>query len=325
MSGKMLKSTLLWAVLWATALASHSSKKEPTLQVQISVASGILKSHTDGHVQLMFAPAGSEPLDDTDVTSSPNYFFGKNVFNYGTGSSVTFSGGNGVDTDYGVWGFPNISIDDVEPGKYTVQAFLNKYEKATRADGSVVSVRFPCGDGQPGVAGYGDPVTSILNVTVTGHRQTVKLVFNNLTEGEDFTGKEIGGCQQGNYADTEYLKYVKIRSKLLSAWWNRDVYVGANVLLPHGYDASNKKKRYPVVYSQGHWPGSQGAFRYPDYLDGAFADAWDSGTIPATNETAAKATPKLILVTFRHENAFYDDSCEYSLCANTLEQDLYKT
>lgn len=300
--------TALAVLLHATALAHPASRNEHKVKVQISVADGILKGPTDGHVQLMFAPADADPLDDIDVTSSPNYFFGQNVFHLDTGSTVVLSGGSNVSTDYGVFGFPNVSIDDVEPGKYRVQAFLNMYEKATRADGSTVSLRFPCGDGQPGVAGYGDPVTSIVNVTVTGHAQTIKLVFNNITEGEDFTGKEIGGCQQGNYEDTEYLKYVKIRSKVLSNWWNRDVYVGANVLLPHGYDASDKSKRYPVVYSQGHWPGSQGAFRYPDYLDGAFASAWDSGTIPGTNETAARETPKLILVTFRHENPFYDDS-----------------
>ncbi|KAI9695746.1 MAG: hypothetical protein M1820_008418 [Bogoriella megaspora] len=304
----VLKYTVPAALWYGISFARPSNWGNHKLDVHLSVADGILNASTDGHVQLMFAPAGTDPLDDTDVTSSPNLFFGQNVFGLSTGSSLVLSGGSNASTDFGIFGFPNTSLDDVKPGDYSVQAFLNVYEKATRADGSTVSVRFPCGDGAPGVAGYGSPITSIVNVTVTGQRQTIELVFNNITAPEDFTGKEIGGCQQGNYEDTDYLKYVKIRSNVLSDWWARDVYVGANVLIPHGYNTSDKSKRYPVVYSQGHWPADAGAFNYPTYLGGSFASAWNNGTIPATNATAARETPKLILVTFRHENAFYDDS-----------------
>jgi enterochelin esterase-like enzyme len=305
---QILSWTVSAALLSTTALARPAHHHWPNLNVHISVAEGILNGSTNGHVQLMFAPVGSDPLDDTDVTSSPNYFFGQNVYDLSTKRSVTLSGGSGDNIDFGVYGFPNVSVEDVEPGNYSVQAFLNVYETVTRADGSRVRLHFPCGDGAPGVGGYGTPITSIVNVTVTGDTQTIKLVFNNVTAPEEFTGKEIGGCQQGNYEDTEYLKYVKIRSDVLSAWWGRDVYVGANVLLPYGYNANNTKKRYPVVYAQGHWPGDRGAFNYPTYLGGAFASAWDNGTIPATNETSARETPKMILVTFRHENALYDDS-----------------
>ncbi|KAF2019240.1 hypothetical protein BU24DRAFT_418827 [Aaosphaeria arxii CBS 175.79] len=307
----MFVSTLAYtaALLGVTALARPAQRSAPNLKFEISLDEGIINgTSVDGHIQLLLAPAGTDPLEDTDVTSSPNFFFGQNVYSFGTGAPVTLSGGNGVDTEKGVYGFPNVSISEVVPGEYSVQAFMNVYETVTRADGSTVSVRFPCGDGAPGVGGYGTPITSLVNITVTGQEQTVKLVFNNVTESEEFTGSEIGGCQQGNYEDTEYLKYVKIRSDVLSAWWGRDVFVGANVLLPFGYDANNTEKRYPVVYSQGHWPGEQGAFRYPAYLQGEFASAWDNGTIPATNVSEARETPKLILVTFRHENAFYDDS-----------------
>jgi enterochelin esterase-like enzyme len=305
---KISRCTVSAALLCVAAHARPTIRAESKFTLHISVADGILNGSTDGHVQLMFAPAGMDPLNDTDVTSSPNYFFGQNVFGLSTESSVILSGGSDDDTDFGVFGFHNVSIDDVEPGDYSVQAFLNVYEKATRADGSTVSLRFPCGDGAPGVGGYGSPITSIINVTVTGEPQTIELVFNNVTAPEDFTGNEIGGCQQGNYEDTDFLKYVKIRSDVLSDWWGRDVYVGANVLIPFGYDANDTSKRYPVVYAQGHWPGSSGAFGYPDYLDGDFASAWDNGTIPATNETESRETPKMILVTFRHETPFYDDS-----------------
>lgn len=210
----------------------------------------------------MFAPLGVDPLDDTEVDSSPNLFFGQNVYNYDNGDTVTLSGGSGYNSRTGVYGWPNVSLDDITPGEYTVQAFLNRYEKVKRSDGSVVSVRFPCGDGAPNVDGFGSLLTSAVNVTVSGGSQSVNLTFDSVEPYPVLTGSETGGCNQGNYKDTANLKHIKIRSRVLSKFWNRDMYVGANVLLPPGYNAQNKSRRYPVVYSQGHWPAGNGAFRY---------------------------------------------------------------
>lgn len=302
MLNRLLALTFLGVSFCTQSLAQQASG----VSIQISVADGILNGSIDGHVQLLVAPAGTDPLDDTDVTSSPDYFFGQNVYGLNDGASVILSAGGGDDTDHGVFGWPNVSLTEVEPGDYTIQAYLNIYEKVIRADGSKVSLRFPCGDGAPGIAGYGNPLTSLLNATITGDTQVIELKFDNFTAPEDFTGSEIGSCQQGNYEDTELLKYVKIRSEVLSNWWNRDVFVGANVLLPSGYDSADSKTRYPVIYSQGHWPGGSGGFSYPDDED--FASAWDNGTVPATNETDARPAPKLIVVTFRHETPWYDDS-----------------
>lgn len=289
-----------------TATAGWGHGEHHGLDVNISVAKGLLKGPTDGRLVLMFAPSGTDPLDDTDVTSSPNYIFGKNVFDFGERRPTVLSGGSNFSTETEVFGWPNVSINDVPPGSYSVQAFLTRYEKVKRSDGSVVSLRFPCGDGAPNVDGFGSLTTSVTAYEVAGGQQTLNLVFNHMTAVEPFKGKEIGGCQQANYQDTELLKYVKIRSKKLSAFWGRDMYVGANVLLPAGYNAKDKTTRYPVIYSQGHWPADSGAFDYPS--DTEFAEAWDNGTIPATNTTAARPAPKMILVTFRHEAPYYDDS-----------------
>lgn len=249
----MTKASFAVVLLCATALARPALVRRavPNLSVQISVADGILNSTTDGHIQVLFAPVGTDPLEDTDVTSSPDYFFGQNVFGLVSGGSATVSGGDDVNTDFGVWGYPNVSLDELEPGEYIVQAFLNIYETVTRGDGSTVSLRFPCGDGAAAIEGYGTPYSSAINVTITGAPQSLDLVLDSITEAEEFSGSEIGGCQQGNYEDTEFLKYVKIKSTLLSEWWGRDIYVGANVLLPFGYDANDTSKRYPVVYNQG--------------------------------------------------------------------------
>lgn len=283
----------------ASLFATASAHPKHGLEVQIAVAEGLLNSSTTGRILVLFAPAGADPLDDTDVTSSPDYFYGKNVYNFDAGDTVTLAGGSGIGTGFGVWGFPNVSLTELPAGDYTVQAFLNQYETVTRSDGSEVSVRFPCGDGELPADGPGSLTTSATNITVSGDSQTIELTFDDVVPVDPFNGTEIGGCFQGNYPDTDYWKHVKIRSEALSKFWNRDMYVGANILLPHGYNANDTNKRYPVIYSQDHWAG--GDFAFASYGDGNWTDAWYSGIIPGTNGSADRETPKMILVTFRHE------------------------
>ncbi|OCT50900.1 enterochelin esterase-like enzyme [Cladophialophora carrionii] len=294
----------LAACLPVAALAQATSSSSG-LAVQLSVANGFLNGTTDGHVTVMFAPSGTDPMEDTDVTSSPNLFFGMDVFGVATVSKMTMASTSILDTAGGVWGFPVVSLDDVPAGNYSVQAYFTKYETVKRSDGSSVSVHFPCGDGAPNIGGFGSLFTAITDVSVTGDAQTVNLVFNNVTATEAFTGKEIGGCSQGNYEDTETLKYVKIRSEALSKFWGRRMYVGANIVLPSGYDPNDTATRYPVIYSQGHWGADAGPFRYPT---ANFSDAWDNGTIPGANGQPDRPTPKMILVSLRHESPWYDDS-----------------
>ncbi|KAK8137486.1 hypothetical protein PG984_002979 [Apiospora sp. TS-2023a] len=305
---------LNWASVLLASLAASANGLQVQLSVQNSSNGDLLNGNIDGRVVLMFAPNGTDPLDDIDVTSTPNHMFGKNVFGFGPTDTVTFSGGNGnvnATGTGGVYGFPLVSMDELPAGAYRVQAFLTPYDRAERSDGSVVYLKFPCGDGAPQIDGVGSLVTPAVDVEVTDSNaspQTITLAFDNVTAVEVSTGREIGGCQQGNYADTELLKYVKIRSAKLSAFWGRDMYVGATVLLPAGYNSANEKTtRYPVLYSQGHWDGGKGAFNYPT---AAFSKALDAGMIPGNSSTATpdRPTPKLILVEFRHEAPLYDDS-----------------
>jgi hypothetical protein len=51
-------------------------------------------------------------------------------------------------------------------------------------------------------------------------------------------------------ADTEYVRYVKIESRLLSAFHGRPIYLRAGVILPRGY-SSEADRRYPLRVSIG--------------------------------------------------------------------------
>ena len=84
---------------------------------------------------------------------------------------------------------------------------------------------------------------------------------------------------------------------MLSRFWGRDMYVAATVLLPWDYDdPANAGKRYPVVYSQGH------------YSTGVPFGFSETSTTGLSGWWRDPANPKMIGVSFRTENPFYDDS-----------------
>ena len=80
--------------------------------------------------------------------------------------------------------------------------------------------------------------------------------------------------------DTELLKFVRIRSDLLSDFYERDMYLRASVLLPPGYEEGSDD-RYPVLY---HVAGLNGRYSRSLRLlnDEEFMDYWtDENTPPA--------------------------------------------
>ena len=109
--------------------------------------------------------------------------------------------------------------------------------------------------------------------------------------------------QQGNPRDTDWVKFVKIKSELLSEFWGRDMYIGANVLLPRGfYDEPDR--RYPVLYLQGHFPGRRAPLGFSEGSERSRRGA-------ATYEYwTSDSAPKVVAVTFRDANPIYDTSYE---------------
>jgi hypothetical protein len=120
-------------------------------------------------------------------------------------------------------------------------------------------------------------------------------------------------------ADTEFVKHIKIKSELLSKFWGRDMYLGAHILLPKGFDA-HPQAHYPLMVFHGHFPDDISEFRTtppdpnlkPDYstrfhLAGynriqqqeayAFYQKWISPDFP-----------RFLVVEIQHANPYYDDS-----------------
>ena len=151
--------------------------------------------------------------------------------------------------DSGAIGFPLADLSEVPPGKYYVQALLNRYKDFNLSNGKTVSLPPDQGEGQQWQRKpenfYSTPVEIEI---LAGNSEPVAVVMDQI----------ISPIEPP--ADTEYVKHIRMRSDLLSEFWGEDMFVGAHVLLPEGYD-ENPDARYPLMIFHGHFPADIGDFR----------------------------------------------------------------
>ncbi len=245
-----------------------------------------------------------EPRLGIGVTGNP--LWGVDVREFAAGDAVRIE--DGAES---VRGYPLERLTDLPPGDYVVQAFLNVYTTFERADGHIIEAHLNSGAFQDPFEAPGNAMSDVATLTVGAEGMPdVSLTLDRIIEPpRPLEPGEV--LQQGNFEDTEWVRYVKIRSPRLSRFWGRDMYIGANVLLPPGYD-EHPDAVYPVLYMQGHssgltpMPWAPEEWFRPGYeathpavgpqLDG-FYEAWTSGELP-----------KFVVITFRDANPFFDTS-----------------
>ncbi len=298
----------LSVVLLLAACTSPSGPSGPTFSVQFTqeAADSIhalgLDVPVDGRVFVIVSRSSErEPRLQTGVNGVP--FWGKMVSGLKPGDFVEIRPG-----DAGVEGYPLASAADLPPGDYEMQALLSVYTTFERSDGHTVSMHLNSGAGQNQWRAPGNAFSAPVPVTIgEGDSRTIPLSLREVIAPSDPVPPG-GTLQQGNPSDTEWVKYVKIRSELLSEFWGKDMFIGANVLLPAGYAASSTA--YPVMYMQGHFPGSRAPFNFDPDSPGqgrseGFNDWWTSGQ-----------APPVVAVTIRDANPYYDTS--YSVNSENL-------
>ncbi|MEM6700274.1 MAG: alpha/beta hydrolase-fold protein, partial [Bacteroidota bacterium] len=110
-----------------------------------------------------------------------------------------------------------------------------------------------------------------------------------------------------------------IKSKLLSDFWGRDMYLGAHVLLPKGFD-EHPDVKYPLAIMHGHFPRDFGGFRTtppdpdlkPDYSERFKLEGYNKIVQQEAYDFYKTWTgpdfPRVIAIKIQHANPFYDDS-----------------
>ena len=212
-------------------------------EFEVSFPSGVEAGAVDGRVLLLIATSDeTEPRFQVRPGVRAIQIFGIDVDDLEPGTAVRF--------DDSVFGYPIASLDDLPPGDYVVQAVLHRYETFHRADGHTVQLPMDRGEGQQWNRAPGNLYSTPRSITFDRGSDD-KVVRISLDQAIPSIESPV---------DTEYVRHVRIQSELLTEFWGRPMFLGAHVLLPHGFD-EHPDARYPLMIFHGHFPSDIGGFR----------------------------------------------------------------
>lgn len=266
---------------------------------EISFPSTRSTAPLDGRILLILSTdASEEPRMQINDTPATQIVFGSTVYALRPGQPAL--------VDDAVFGYPIKSLADLKPGEYYVQAVLHRYETFHRSDGHTIKLPMDRGEGQhwniaPGNL-YGKPRKITLRA---GSTEAISLT------------EEIPPIPAPR--DTKYIRHIKIQSELLSKFWGRPMYLGANILLPEGWD-QHTEAHYPLAINHGHFPADFEGFRTtppdadlkPDYSDrfhlAGYNRIQQEEAYKFYQQWTSPDFPRFLVVEIRHANPYYDDS-----------------
>jgi len=210
--------------------------------------------------------------------------------------------------DAGAVGYPLKNLADISPGDYWVQALLHRYETFHRADGHTVKLPMDRGEGQQWNSAPGNlySVPQKISIDPTS-ASPIKISLD----------RAIAPIEPPK--DTKYIKHIRIQSKLLSDFWGRPMQLGANILLPEGFD-THPNARYPLVIFHGHFPADFGGFRetppdltlQPEYSERFKLEGYNRTVQEYAyqfyQDWTSASFPRFIIIEIQHANPYYDDS-----------------
>jgi len=253
----------------------------------------------DGRLLLLLsADPSEEPRMQINISPNTQMVFGIDVDGLATDKVAV--------VDENAFGYPIRSLRDVKPGEYYVQAVLHRYETFHRSDGHTLKLPMDRGEGQHWNIAPGNLYSKPQKITL-GPDTSLSIVLD----------QEIPPIPPP--ADTKYIRHVKIQSDLLTKFWGRPMYLGANILVPEGFD-QHTEARYPMAVNQGHFPADFDGFRTeppdpnlkPDYSERFHIAGYNrieqEEAYKFYKQWIAPDFPRILIVELQHANPFYDDS-----------------
>jgi len=254
----------------------------------------------DGRLLLLLSTDPSaEPRFQINDSPNTQLVFGLDVENWKPGTLMKI-GDN-------AFGYPIRSLSQLTPGEYTVQALLNRYETFHLADGRVVKLPPDRGEGQQWSSKPGNIYSQPLKLHIGPGGAAVTLTLD----------QEIPPIPPPQ--DTKYIRRIRIRSERLSKFYGTDMYLGANILVPEGFD-EHPEAHYPLIVNHGHFPADFDGFRTeppdpnlkPDYSERFHLSGYNKIVHQEAYDFYKKWTgpgfPRMLIVEIQHANPYYDDS-----------------
>ena len=265
----------------------------------VSFPSSVHSEAITGRVFVCLSTDGSrDPRFQAGGTGLDAPFFGKDVDQLKPGETAQI--------DDATLGYPLASLRDLPPGDYYVQALLNIYTEFHRADGHTIWAHMDQWEGQEFANSPGNLVSPVQRVHVdSSGRNVIHLGLSSVLPPVEVP------------ADTEWIKHVKIQSKLLTEFWGRPMYLGAVVLLPRDYQ-QHPETFYPVDYEQDHF-----SLAPPYHFQSEPVSPVDEQKVGHRawvinmrrgegyrlyQDWTSDNFPRMLMVTFLHPTPYFDDS-----------------
>ena len=257
----------------------------------------------DGRVILLlsrdFTREPRTHVEPNEPLASP-YLFGLTVDGLAPGAKAVL--------DDSAFGWPATHLSAIPAGDYFVQAVLNRYEDFHLADGRTLKLPPDKGEGQQWSHKPGNLYSTPIRLHIDpAHPVRTALVLD----------QEMPAITPPK--DTEFVRHIQIRSELLSKFWGRDVFLGAHVLVPKGFDA-HPQAHFPLMVFHGHFPEDISEFREtpPDpNLKPEYSNRFHLAGYNIIEQQEAYAFyqkwisadfPRFLVVEIEHANPYYDDS-----------------
>jgi hypothetical protein len=200
---------LLGALVPTVAWFHAAEPSLASLRFEITVAKGLLDAPQDGRVLVVLGRSATpEPRLRIGTSGGAPTILGVDVNGLSPGVTIL--------VDQKAMIFPVARLAQLPPGDYYAQAVLDVSRdlKLVNAPGNL----------------YGAPVKVKIDPPTGG---TIKLELTRKLPAETPP------------ADTEYVKFIRLQSELLSKFHNRPMYVRAAVVLPRDFE-KDTERRYPL-------------------------------------------------------------------------------
>jgi hypothetical protein len=269
------------------------------IDVAVSLPASLASKPLDGRLLLLFSTDPStEPRFQISDSPKTQIVFGSDVDQFTPGTTHILS------TE--AYGYPIRRLAQLPPGDYHVQVLFDLYETFRRADGHTLKLPTDRGEGRQWNRAPGNLFSKPVKLTI---KPGTRLQLT-LTE----TIPAITPPQ-----DTKYIKHIRIQSDRLTKFWGRPMYLGAHILLPHGFD-EHPQAKFPLMLFHGHFPANFEGFRpeppddtlKPDYSDRFKLSGYNRIQQQEAHQFFKQWTspsfPRFLVVQIQHANPFYDDS-----------------
>ncbi|UJH66622.1 alpha/beta hydrolase-fold protein [Allomuricauda sp. SCSIO 65647] len=296
-----MKFSLFSVLVFSAFFWGCTTEKKSDATIEVSFSKEVANEAKDGRLLLMFSNNDEkEPRFQINAGLNGQIIFGIDVENMQPEEAKVF--------DAEVFGFPYASMAEIPSGEYQVQALLHVYESFDLSTGHTVKLPMDNGEGQQWNRSPGNLYSEPFKVTITE---------NGLKDVQVIMDQKIPPIEEPE--DTEWIKHIKIKSEKLSEFWGRDMYLGAHVLLPKGFD-EHPEARYPLMIFHGHFPDDFGGFRTvppdpglePDYSERFGVKGYNIMQQQEAHDFYKRWNepdfPRFLIIEIQHPTPYYDDS-----------------